>query len=445
MSHKSDDKLAVYINKFYSPQDLKITRKIFSNQTDNDGTCMIYLRLRRYNPQTRKDEKEKKIPTGVRVVPKSWSSKKGEVLKSDFEWQNKNRIIQEKESDIRKYISNPNVDYVFAQLKKEEFILIEQVFPTPRLLKYQKNFVHYIEEYHDWRKKLGHAHGTVKEFKTVMNRVKSFDDNKNRITFLKDINLLWSDEFEMWMTEKGYCSGTIEKTYTILKTVLYHYYERRKQLNIQLSEEFTYKSFKRGKKSRNAPNPLTLDQIMFLNNYRFSDDEKHLEPVRKMVLIQCFTGCRYDDIKKFRPQHFEEKGWLNFIPTKTTKHDIKVAQPLNKYADALFKEVEYDTSVYKMQNQPYNRAIKSMLESLAQKEECKILEFKTNHTTHNFRDTFISQAVQSGVNFKSILQWVGQSSYAIMDRYIHLSPDFNRQEMMKLFKQKKKKDAAIKS
>ena len=60
MSHKSDEQLAVYINKFYSPQDLKISRKIFSNQTDNDGTCMVYLRLRRYNPQTRKDEKEKK-------------------------------------------------------------------------------------------------------------------------------------------------------------------------------------------------------------------------------------------------------------------------------------------------------------------------------------------------------------------------------------------------
>jgi hypothetical protein len=96
-----------------------------------------------------------------------------------------------------------------------------------------------------------------------------------------------------------------------------------------------------------------------------------------------------------------------------------------------------------MQNQPYNRAIKSMLESLAQKEECKTLEFKTNHTTHNFRDTFISQAVQSGVNFKSILQWVGQSSYEIMDRYIHLLPEFNRREMRKLFKQKKKKKDAV--
>ncbi len=87
-----------------------------------------------------------------------------------------------------------------------------------------------------------------------------------------------------------------------------------------------------------------------------------------------------------------------------------------------------------MQNQPYNRAIKLMLESLSQKDKCKKLKFKTNHTSHNFRDTFISQAVQSEINFKSILKWVGQSSYTVMDRYIHLSPEFNKKEMQKLYR-----------
>ncbi len=75
-----------------------------------------------------------------------------------------------------------------------------------------------------------------------------------------------------------------------------------------------------------------------------------------------------------------------------------------------------------------------MLECISPKDECKELKFKTNHTSHNFRDTFISQSVQGGVNFKSILQWVGQSSYTIMDRYIHLSPEFNETEMLKLYR-----------
>lgn len=416
MSHASEEKLAAYINRVYTPRDLKITRKIFLNQTDKNDTCMVYLRLRRYNPQTRKDEKEKKMPTGVRVKPKSWSKKKSEVLPSDFEYADKNRKIQDKESDIKKYISNPEVEYVFAMLKKEEFPIIEEIFPTPRLLKYKKNLVHYIDEYYERRKKLNHKRGTIKEFKTVMNRVKRFDDDNNRITFLKDIDILWSDAFEEWMTKEGYADGTIEKTYVILKTVLRYYWERRKKLNIQMVEDFTYKSFKRGEKSRNDPNPLTKDQVIFLYKYRFKGDEQHFETIRKMVMVQCLTGCRYDDIKKFRPEHFERNGWLVFKPTKTAhlKKPTVVEQPLNRYAKALFKELKYNTNTLKMQNQSYNRGIKDMFELLVEKEECKGLKFKTIHTSHNFRDTFISQAVESGVNFKSILKWVGQSSYEIM-------------------------------
>lgn len=273
-----------------------------------------------------------------------------------------------------------------------------------------------------------------------MNRVKDFDDDNNRITYMKDVDLLWSDDFELWMTgTRNYSGGTIEKTYTILKTVLKHYYERRKKLNIQLTDEFTYDSFKRGEKSRNEPNPLTYEQVMFLYNYKFTDNEKHFEQVRKMALIQCFTGCRFGDLKKFKPSHFKVKGWIKYKPTKTTRYNKTVEQPLNIYADSLFKEVEYDTSNYKMQNQPYNRAIKAMFVSLTKKDECKKLKFKTNYTSHNFRDTFISEAVQGGVNFKSILKWVGQSSYTIMDRYIKLSPKFNEREMKKMFSENDEK------
>jgi hypothetical protein len=67
---------------------------------------------------------------------------------------------------------------VLAQLKKEEFLMIEQIFPTKRLFKYKKCLVDYVEDYYERRKKLGHPHGTIKEFKTVMNRIKRFDDIK---------------------------------------------------------------------------------------------------------------------------------------------------------------------------------------------------------------------------------------------------------------------------
>ena len=68
---------------------------------------MVYIRLRRYDPLKRKDAKENRIPTDVRVNPKFWSAKKGEVLRGDFDYQKKNRLIKDKESRISNYIYNP--------------------------------------------------------------------------------------------------------------------------------------------------------------------------------------------------------------------------------------------------------------------------------------------------------------------------------------------------
>ena len=103
---------------------------ILSKQIDKKGEAMVYVRLRRYDPLSKKDIKEKKIPTNIRVNPKFWSAKKGEVLKGDLDFQKKNRTINDKENQIKNYISNPSVDYIMAQLSKEEFLILEEIFPS---------------------------------------------------------------------------------------------------------------------------------------------------------------------------------------------------------------------------------------------------------------------------------------------------------------------------
>lgn len=108
-----------------------------------------------------------------------------------------------------------------------------------------------------------------------------------------------------------------------------------------------------------------------------------------------------------------------------------MVQPLNNYAISLLQEVNYDTSVYKLANQVYNRNIEEVFVIL--REKYPDLKFK-KYTSHNFRDTFISNAVQARINWKSILKWVGQSSYEIMNRYIYLSEEFQKEEMERMFK-----------
>ena len=428
MKHYTEDQIADYLNKYVVPQDLKITRMVLTNQTDKNGEAMISLRLRRYDPLTRKDVKEKRLATGIRVIPKNWSTKKGEVLKGDFNYQQKNRFVKDKESRVSNYINNPALDYIMAQLSREEFLIIEEVFPSPKILKYKKSLVNYIDDYHQWRKKKGDKHGTVKEFKSVMNRVKKFDDSRDQKTFLKEINISWSDDFEMWMIEEEYSKGTIQKTYTILKTVLNHYWARRNAQNIEMTDEYKSEQFKRGKRSKNKANPLTEEQLYALYNHHF--DSERLNNVKKMICIQSFTGMRYADIKRIRPENFIE-GYLYYRPEKTEHHEIDVEQPLNPQSKALFEEVDNDTSRYKISNQKYNEYIVDVLKVL-QKEYPK-LKYKLDFTSHNFRDTFISLAVQRGVNWKSIIDWVGHTSYDMMDRYVALTKPFEKSEMKKLF------------
>jgi hypothetical protein len=301
----------------------------------------------------------------------------------------------------------------------------------PKMKVNRKTLSDYIKDYYDFRVNQNTKKGTTKEFKTMQNRIEAFDIHNKKKTYFEDINILWSTQFESYCRNtKKYSDGTIGKCYTILYTVLNYYNQLRDEMQIGLTDKFTYDGFRRGTKSINEANPLTMLQLMTLYKHQFKAE--HLTVTKKMILIQCFIGVRYDDIKRLILRNFENDGFLKFKPMKTEHHKkIEVLQPLNEYAKGLLSEVGYDTSVYKLQNQPYNRNIKEVFNIL--REEYPDLKYKT-YTSHNFRDTFISNAVQARINWKSILKWVGQTSYSIMDKYIHLTPEFEKEEMSKMFK-----------
>lgn len=90
---------------------------------------------------------------------------------------------------------------------------------------------------------------------------------------------------------------------TVLITVLYFLWEIKDEKNIEMTDKFQSKLFKRSDKSKNRPCPLTEERLMAL--YHHTSEEKHLEMVKKMILLQCFIGMLYDDIKEYDPKTFE--------------------------------------------------------------------------------------------------------------------------------------------
>ncbi len=292
-----------------------------------------------------------------------------------------------------------------------------------------KSLVQYIEDYITYRKERNTTRNTAKEFTTMLNRVKAFDLNRKQVTYFTDINLTWSDAFQSFLLKKKYSSGTIEKTYTILITVLYHFYRRKDELKIDLSDKFTFPSFKRGKKSRNLANPLTYEQFICLFNHKF--EQKHLELTRLRFCLQCSTGLRFSDIHRITPEMIDNNR-IVILPQKT-RHikDEPTYIDLNPYSKVILEQFGYDTSILKIENAPYNRNIKEMFKQM-QKDKPE-MKFKDDYGTHNGRDTFISICVQKGVDFKTILLWTGQKSYTVMDRYIYTTDEYKATQMLKAF------------
>ncbi len=367
------------------------------------------------------------VDTNIRIFPRNWNQKTQKIGSKEPNQVDKQQRINTIYGAVLNFVTSNGE--VIPDIDGLNIDSLKSFFPQMRVSR--KTLVNYIDDYYKFRVNQNTKKGTTKEFMTIKNRVEAFDTHNKKKTYFENINLLWSNDFENYCRNtKKYSDGTIEKSYTILYTVLNYYYQLRDEMQIELSNKFTYDGFKRGEKSINEANPLTMTQLMTLYKHTFEKD--HLITTKKMILIQCFTGVRFDDIKRLRPSHFENDGFLKFKPMKTEHHKkIEVLQPLNEFAKGLLSEVGYDTSIYKLQNQPYNRNIKDIFDILRLKYPD--LKYKT-YTSHNFRDTFISNAVQARINWKSILKWVGQTSYQIMDRYIHLTPEFEKNEMQKMFK-----------
>ncbi len=100
---------------------------------------------------------------------------------------------------------------------------------------------------------------------------------------------------------------------------------------------------------------------------------------------------------------------------------------LHKYND--------DITKLDITNQAYNKELKQMFTIL--KEKYPNLKYQVDYGTYASRDTFISRAVEGKADWKSILLWVGQSSYTIMDRYIKIEDETQIKSIKRIFSKPK--------
>jgi integrase len=394
----------------YQFQELKvsITKRILKGgrNVNPDGESRVYIEIIVYHKDGTR--KFRRIPTEVFVNPDNWNKKfDGSVSIKDPDHETKNDIINGYYTDYGNQLIKRERGTWVKGFDPKHLVKIDDMFPTTT-----KKLTDYIEDYITYRKGINTTYNTIKVFKTLKGRIENYEKDQNKTLTFEDITLSFSDSFYSYLLKEDYKTGTIQKCYTQFITVLTHFFERRDEMNLKISDTFKSKRFRRGKKSENEPHPLSHTEFEILKNYTFKTE--HLKETQKRFLLQISLGCRYSDLFNITPDKIND-NCLTYYPTKTrNKTNNKVVVPLNKISKSILQECNYDTRSLYVSNQKYNDGLDDMFKELIKEQPDT---FKEVYTSHDGRDSFITFLIESGCDVPSLLRMVGQESYEMLKRY----------------------------
>jgi hypothetical protein len=411
-------------SKFKLGEDrIRITKVIQTGgrHVNKDGLCKVYIEIISYYVNGTK--KTKRIPTSVMVNPKNWDSKTewGFVKKTDPDTIEKNTILNNIFMSYVVQLTEREQGTWNESFKPADLITINDMFPRAG-----KTLVNYLDDYIKLRENQNTIYNTLKNFKSLKGIIEKYEKHANISLKFEDINLTFSDNFYSYLLKK-YSSGTIQKIYVRLITVLNYFYDRKDELHITLSDKFKNERFKHGKKSENLAHPISHQEFDILVKHTFKSEV--LNKTKQRFLLQCSTGMRYSDVLNITPDKIID-NCIVYEPQKTTNKDDNVCRvPLNSISEGILKEYDYDSRKLKISNQKYNVQLESMFNQL--NLDYPNAKFDI-YTSHDARDTMISYSIEAGIDIPSLLKMVGQSNYDMMRRYFKNSSDHAKNSMKKV-------------
>lgn len=388
----------------------------------------------------------KKINTGVPIPPKSWSKTSQEILKSDRFYSTYNPKIKAHKARVEYVVQNFEAA-VNSKDYADEVKELAEYFPSMAKTKGGKFLIDYLDDYVRIRtSKPSTAKNTLKKFPSLKSVLMRYEGHKKTKLTFADITLTFSDNFETYLREvpygkdkdgndQYYTPTSIDKFFTNLKTFLKHYYKRKTDLGIPLTDAFTDEDFGKIEDVLEAP-PLPLSktelEMLFKNNDTIRASSR-LSKIRLRFLLQCSVGCRVSDVPLLGKDMNEfTKTTIVYYPWKTRNQKKgeknKVEVPYNKYSKYVLEQIDYDVDKLKLSDQQYNDGIKELFKALELKTTLKEHEVSGMRgkkvynkaellTSHNGRDTFISQCIDLNTPVPIILQWVGQSDFEVLKKY----------------------------
>lgn len=271
-----------------------------------------------------------------------------------------------------------------------------------------------------------------RDYKTTFDHIKAFAGNR-KIDF-DDIDMDFYGGFVKYLETvpkvngKPYKANTVGKFIKNLKVFL------NKATEEGINKSKRYKSRNFVKIQVDADN-IYLDDgdLAKLQNLDLSE-KPHLEKVRDLFLVGCWTGLRFGDLTRIRPENIKD-GRITIKQSKT-KDDVVI--PLHQVVISILEKYEGSLPPA-ISNQKTNNALKVIAQMAGIEGYKTITEtrggieraIKKNRfeliSTHTARRSFATNLYKSGFPSQSIMKITGHKSESAFLKYIKVTPEEHAQ------------------
>jgi integrase len=172
------------------------------------------------------------------------------------------------------------------------------------------------------------------------------------------------------------------------------------------------------------------------------------EKVKDILLFQCYTGLRFEDTQRLKPEHFNN-GRITLTAQKTTQNLYIPVIPEAEKIILKYKPTSKKTGklLPQISNQKANDHLKEIGQIAGLDYDIIFYRYKGNKQvefkmkrydklcTHDGRRTFITLCLQNGMSAQMIMRITGHRNYTTFERYVKFSEKIIAENLNFVWKQ----------
>lgn len=372
----------------------------------------------------RHQKSELKYSTGLTVIPKYWSDETQRVKNTTnvLDRDKINNHLNTLEAELMRFVSDLQTAGKFFDSKmiREKLDIL-----SGKASAQEQTFFGFLELFIETLPNKAQSNGksfserTVQKYRTFEKHILEYSATARRRVEFDTIDAEFFDDFTRWINAKNFAANTSNKLVENLKTVLSYAFDR----GLLQSQ-----AFRKFKSVREDSENVYLDEseLQRLADFDFSAHPR-LDRVRDLFLLGAWTGLRFGDFSRLRPEHIKN-GQIEIEQSKTRqkviipilneplrileKHNYNPpkgisAQKTNDYLKEICKMVGINEPIQKGMTKGGTRIITTL-----QKWELV--------STHTARRSFATNAYLRGIPAQTIMKITGHKSIRVFEKYIKL-------------------------